>query len=68
MAAVKRLPVHNHSADHIVWSFGIIEFIQSHFENRVIPKLVLVGGMVAFTHFITGHEQAQLNQFCCFHF
>ena len=49
------------------WSFGIIEFIYSHFENRVLLKSVL-GGVAGFAHFITGQEQTQLNLVCYFHF
>ena len=35
VAAVKHLPVYNHSADHI---FGIIGLILGQFENRVPQK------------------------------
>ena len=38
VAAVKRLLVSN-----IFGPFGIIEFIYSHFENRVLLKLMLKG-------------------------
>ena len=41
MAAVKRLLVHNHNADYIFWSFGIIKRILSQFENKVPLKPVL---------------------------
>ena len=45
MAAVKRLPVHHHSADYIFSGpFGIIGFILSQFENRVSLKPVLGEG------------------------
>ena len=43
MVAVKRPLVHHRSADYIFWSFGIIEFILSYFENRVPLKSVLGG-------------------------
>ena len=33
VAAVQGLPVHHHSADYNFWFFGIIEFIDSDFEN-----------------------------------
>ena len=42
-------------ADYIFSSFGIIEFIYSHFENRILLKPVL-GGVASFAHFIIGHE------------
>ena len=32
VAAVKRLPVHQYSADYIFWSFGIIELISGHLK------------------------------------
>ena len=32
VAAVKRLPVHYHSAEYNFWSFGIIELIFSHLK------------------------------------
>ena len=36
VAAVKRLPIHHHSTDHIFfWSFGIIGLILSQFKNRI---------------------------------
>ena len=41
VAVVKRLPVHHHSADYIFWSFGIVGFILSYFENKVLLKPVL---------------------------
>ena len=41
VAAVKRLPVHNHRADYIFWSFGTNGLIPCEFENRVPLKLVL---------------------------
>ena len=43
VTAVKRLPVHHHSADTIFWSFRIIGPILTQFENRVPPKPVLGG-------------------------
>ena len=43
VTAVKRLPVHHHSADSIFWSFRIIGPILTQFENRVPPKPVLGG-------------------------
>ena len=67
MAAVKRLPVHHHCADFIFLSFGIIEFIFSHLKIRVPLKPVL-GGVAGVAHYITGHEQTQLNRVCYFHF
>lgn len=67
MAVVKRLPVHHNSADYIFWSFGIIEFFYSYLENRVLLKPVLEG-VASVVHFITGHEQPQLNGVCYFHF
>ena len=54
VAAVKRSPVHHHSADYIFWFFGIIELILI-IKNRVLLKLVLVG-FTGVAHFITGHE------------
>ena len=60
MAAVKRLPVHHHTADYIFWSFGIIEFIQIYFSSRVWFKPVLEGVAVV-AHCTTGHEQTQLT-------
>ena len=67
MEAVIHLHVYYLSADYKFWSFEITDLIYSHFENTVLLKLVLwgVGGVA---HFITGHEQFQLNQVCCFHF
>ena len=44
MAAVKRLPVHHHSADYVFSVFWIIGLILSPFENRVLLKPVLGGG------------------------
>ena len=41
VAPVKRLSVHHHSVDCIFWSFGMIELIVNHFENRVPLKPVL---------------------------
>ena len=40
-AAVNSLPVHNNIADYIFWSFGIIGFIWSYFENRKLVRPVL---------------------------
>ena len=40
VAALKRLPLHDHSADYIFWLFGIIGLILSQFENRVPLKPV----------------------------
>ena len=65
VVAVKRLPVHHHSADYIFWSYGIIEFISSYFENRVLLKPVL-GGVASVACFTTDHEQTQLNRVCTF--
>ena len=58
VTAVKHLPVLQHSADYIFWSFGIIGLILSQFENRVPLKLVL-GVRVVLNHYITAHEQTQ---------
>ena len=45
VADVKRLPVHHHSTDSIIFmSFGIIWLILSQYENRVPLKPVLRGG------------------------
>ena len=43
VVAEKSLPVHHYSADCIFLSFGMIGFILSHFENRVLNKPVLGG-------------------------
>ena len=51
----KTSPRNHHSAGYIFWSFEIIEFIVSHFENRVSLK-PLLGGLARVAHFITGHE------------
>ena len=50
VAHVKCLPVRHDSADYIFWSFGIIEFIYDHFENRVLlkPMLECVAGVAHF--------------------
>ena len=54
VAAVKRLLVHNHSADYIFWSFVIIGFILIQLEKRVPLKPVLGGvGSVAPLHYCT---------------
>ena len=39
--AIKSLHVHHHSADYILWYVGIIGFILSYLENRVIHNPVL---------------------------
>ena len=56
VAAVKSLPVQrdHHSADHILWPFGIFEFISSHLENRVLLKTA-TGSVASVARFITGH-------------
>ena len=59
------LPVHHHSADYIVWSFGITGFILSYLENIILLKPTL-GGVVSAGHFIAGHENTQLNRVCYF--
>ena len=46
-------PVHHYRKDYIFWSFGIIGFIFSYLEKRILPVLE---GMVRFCIFITGHE------------
>ena len=55
VAPVNSLPVHNDSVDYIFWSFGIIGFILSYFENRKLVRPVL-GALASVAHFITGHE------------
>ena len=50
-----RLPVRL----HFLCSFGISEFILSHFEDRVPLKPVL-GGVASVTHFITGYNFVSL--------
>ena len=67
VVAVKVLLIHHHIAGYIFWSFRIIEFIYSHFENRILFKSVL-GGFAGVAHFITGHEQTHLNRVSYFHF
>ena len=47
--------------DYIFWSFRIIEFIFSYFENRILLKLVL-RDVASVASVITGHEQTQLNR------
>ena len=54
----KTSPRNHHSADYIFWSFEIIDFIVSHFENRISLK-PLLGGVARGAHFITGHEHTQ---------
>ena len=39
----------------IFFSFGIIEFILSYFENRDLHK-PLLGGVASVAYFVTGHE------------
>ena len=54
VAIKKRLPVHHHSADYIVWPFGIIGLILSQFVNRVPLKPVPGSvGSVAPLHYCT---------------
>ena len=65
--AAKRLPVHNHSADCIFLSFGLIKLIFSHLKIGVSLKPVLEG-VADVAHFIIGHEQTQYNRFCYFNF
>ena len=55
VAAVKILLVHHHSADYIVFSFGIIGFILCDLENIILLKPTL-GGVVSVDHFIASHE------------
>ena len=43
--------------------FGIIGFILSYFEKRI-----LLGGVASVTRFVTGHEQTQSNRDCYFLF
>ena len=43
VAALKRLPVLHHRADHIYWSFGIIELMPVCFEYTVVLKPALEG-------------------------
>ena len=68
VAAVKHLPVHHHSADYMFWSFGIIGFILSQFENRVPLKPVLVGrgGGVAWA--VLHHYVRLKKRVFCFRF
>ena len=42
VAAVKRLPVHHHSADYIFWSFRVIGLILSHIKN-IVPLGPVLG-------------------------
>ena len=52
--AVKRLPVHHHSADYIFWIFGLTGLILSLLENRIPLKPELGGvGSVASLHYCT---------------
>ena len=51
VAAVKILPVHHHSADYTVWSFGITGFILSYLENIILLKPTL-GGVVSVGHLL----------------
>ena len=55
VAAVKRLPVHHHSADYISWSFRITGFILSYYENRVLFK-PMVGDVASVVNLIAGHD------------
>ena len=70
MAAVKRLPVHHHSADYVFSVFWIIGLILSPFENRVPLKPVLGGGGggAVLHHYIKVHEQTQLKRSLPFSF
>ena len=61
VAAVKVPHKHHYIGDYIFWSFRIIEFISSYFENRILLKLVL-RGVASVANVITGHEQTQLNR------
>ena len=56
VAAVKRLPIHQYSADYIFWSFRITGLIPSHFENRD-PLKPLLGTWAVLHHYIITHEQ-----------
>ena len=58
VAAVKRLPVHHHSADYNFWSFEIIVLIFNQFGNRV-PLKPDYGALAVFHHYITAHERTQ---------
>ena len=61
VAAVKRLPVYQYSADYIFRSFGIIGLNLCQFENSVRMKSALGegegGAWAVLPHFITAHEQ-----------
>ena len=46
VATVKSLPVNQYCADYICWSFAIIGFFFSDFENRILIQPVL-GGMAS---------------------
>ena len=60
VVAVKQLPVHHYCTGCVFWSLGAIEFIKSHFENRVLIKPVL-GGMASVAHCITGPGCSKLT-------
>ena len=48
VAAVKRLPIHHHSADYIfAGPLESFDLILSYFENRVPLKPVLVGNVAS---------------------
>ena len=54
MTEIKRFSIYHHSADYIFWSFGLIRFIRSQFENKVPLQPVLVDvGSVAPLHYCT---------------
>ena len=52
----------SHDLAHIFWSFGIIRYIFSYLENRILLQPALVS-VTSVAHFITGLEQTQLNLF-----
>ena len=42
------------------WSFGLVGFFKSHFDDRALLKPV-VGSVTSVAHFITDHEVTQNN-------
>ena len=66
MATVKRLPVHHHSADHILSGpMGVIWLLPSQFENRV-PLKPVQGGVGSVALYITAHEQLVMSMMVSF--